>query len=205
MIGFSPLTKGVMVLSLALVMAGTAQSESTSCTKFKKCGGCDISILRSVLSDDSAEISLTSVYLGRLLNSGYIEPGIWQNWSYFISVPIVLKVMKDHEGVSEQVFSNKIRDITFDRGLGGHSQKITGLEPDTSYMAVAYTGVNGKDSSDPFARICFRTNPDKECPELTGRRHQVISPDGSSYFIVGGQKEREDCPGTGLSGFFVDY
>ncbi len=48
MIGFPPLTKGVMVLSLALVMAGTAQSESTSCTKFKKCGGCDISISLSL-------------------------------------------------------------------------------------------------------------------------------------------------------------
>ncbi len=138
------------------------------------------------------------------MNSGYIEPSIWQNWSYFISVPIVLEVMKDHEEVFEQVSSKKIGVITFDRGLGGHSEKINGLEPDTNYMAVAYTDVSGKDSSEPFARICFRTNPNKECPELTGRRHQVISSDGSSYFIVGGQKEREDCPGEGLSGVFVD-
>ncbi len=191
-------------LALATSLASTAQSESISCTNFKRCGGCNISVPSSVLSDKSAEISLSWVLLGNLLNSGYIASNIWHNWSYFISVPIVLQVTKTHEGVSELVFMEKIRDITFDRGLGSHTSKINDLEPNTNYTAVAYTGIKEKSSSDPFARICFRTKPNADCPELEGKRYKVESSDGSSYFIVGGQKEREDCPGTGLSGYFTD-
>ncbi len=201
---FSSLITGIPVLSLALIMASTAQSESTSCTNFKRCGGCNISVPSSVLSDKGAEINLTWVLLGNLLNSGYIDRSIWHDWSYWISVPIVIQVIKNNEGVSEVVFTEKIRDITFDRGLGSHTSKINDLDPNTNYTAVAYAGIKEKSSSDPFARICFRTNSNADCPELTGRRHKVEASDGSSYFIRGGQKEREDCPGTGLSGYFID-
>ncbi len=170
----TPLTRGLTVVALALMMADGAHSEQTSCTELYKCGWCKLDMSRK--GHDSVQLSLLYANHWSLRESGYIAKQDFPRWyagpdGHNSSLPIYLRV--EEVNSSEVIQDEKLADVTaqsFGRP-SSYTRTIESLKPGTRYTAFAYAKyegglTQGYTYEKPFVKICFTTHSDENgCPE----------------------------------------
>ncbi len=186
----TPLTKGMAVLSIMLMMTGIAHSEQTSCTELNKCGWCSLDLSKK--GQDSVQLTLRYANQFSLRQSGYISRQDFPRWQagpkgYNSTLPIYLRVEKISD--STVITDQKLDDVHVRYTGDGkfYTRTIGSLTPNTSYTAFAYAKYEGGQTQGytyekPFVKICFKTQSDESsCLGGTVHRWNVVT---KSVFVT---------------------